>query len=67
MDEYGVTGPKWRLKITDRKIIKNSDFAEIVFEVYPPKTRKAYHGTIKINFVRGTVYWDTYFLTPDRF
>lgn len=38
--EYGAMNENWRLKITDKNIIGNSDFASISVEIYKPHCRK---------------------------
>lgn len=37
---YGAMNENWRLKITNKQIISNSDFANITVEIYKPRCRK---------------------------
>lgn len=61
MDERGITNPNesWRIKITNRYIINNSDLANVTVEVYKPRARKwAVIWILRINFVRNIIQWD---------
>ena len=59
MDDRGITGPGYRIFVTDRKIIGNSDYAEVIVDVFEPRKRKpCMIWALRINIVRGTIHWD---------
>jgi len=54
--EYGAMNENWRLKITDKEIIGNSDYANISVEIYKPRCRKpCIVWTLVTNIVREFV------------
>lgn len=64
--DRGIIGSDWRLQIIERRIIGNSDYANVSFASYPPRKHNPYVGSVKVNFVRGNVYWDTYTFSGER-
>ena len=57
-DEQGITAPNWRLKITSREIIGQSDWAWIYVDVYAPRKRKPCQTRqLAFNFVRNQIDW----------
>ena len=58
MDEQGITGSGYRIAIVGRKIIGQSDYAEVIVDVFQPRKRKpCITWALRINIVRGTIHW----------
>ena len=54
--EYGAMNENWRLKITNKGIISNSDYASFTVEIYKPRCRKpCTEWTLIANIVREFV------------
>lgn len=57
--DRGITLPDWRIKIASKEIIKNSDYARVLVEVYKPRKRKpCIVWDLCVNFVREQINWD---------
>lgn len=54
--EYGAMNENWRLEITDKKIIGNSDYATISVMIFKPRCRKpCMMWELHVNIVREFV------------
>lgn len=60
MIEYGAITEKYRIKIISiEHENKNSDYANVIVEVYKPRSRKPdIMWNLFINMVREILYWD---------
>ena len=57
--DKGIVNPDFKIKITSREIIGNSDYAKVTVEIFPPKKRKpTIVWELAINIVRNTIHWD---------
>lgn len=62
--DKGIVNPDFKIKITSREIIGNSDYARVNVEIYAPRKRKpTIAWNLCINIVRDTIHWDnSYFV-----
>lgn len=57
--ERGITSSNWRIKVTNKEIIGQSDFAKVKVEVYEPRKRKpCMFWDLYINIVKEQIHWD---------
>lgn len=59
LTDRGITNPDYRIKLLNKEIISNSDWAFIEIEIYRPRKKKpCQYRKLAINFVRNIIDFD---------
>lgn len=58
-NEKGITNPDYRIKLLNKEIIGNSDWAFIEIDIYRPHKKKpCQYRKLAVNFVRNIIDFD---------